>query len=305
METTHQQKNTLLGISLAVLAAFIWSGNFIIARRVYEQIPPVSLNFYRWLLATVIIAPFALKNFFREWPAARSNWHYLFWVSLTGISLFNAFVYVAGHYTTAINMALIGTTSSPIMAVIMARIFLKERIGFLKLIGMMLCIAGVLYLLSKGNLENLLRLKFGTGDLWMLLAAFSFAVYNTLVKKKPAAISPVNFLFTSFLFGTILMLPIFLLESFNSPAPQWDGSLFFSILYLALGASVICFFIWNKAIRILGAGRTILFGNLIPIFSTVVAVIDPRLHEKFTWTHFTSLMIVFSGLLLANLKTSD
>ena len=305
MNIASPQKNIYVGISLAVLAAFIWSGNFIIARRVHQQIPPVSLNFYRWLLATIIIAPFAITSFKKEWSAVKANWQYLFWVSLTGISLFNAFVYVAGHYTTAINMALIGTTSSPIMAVIMARIFLKEKIGLLKLVGMLLCIGGVLFLLSKGNFENLLKLKFSTGDLWMLLAAFSFAVYNTLVKKKPASISPLNFLFTSFLSGTILMLPVFVWEVFNSSPVQWNKSLLLSILYLALGASVICFFIWNKAIRILGAGRTILFGNLIPIFSSIAAVVDPQLQERFTWIHFISMLIVFSGLLLANLKQSN
>jgi drug/metabolite transporter (DMT)-like permease len=199
-------------------------------------------------------------------------------------------------------MALIGTTSSPIMAIIMARIFLKEKIGLLKLIGLILCICGVFYLLSKGNLENLLRLKFSSGDAWMLLAAFCFAVYNTMVKKKPAAISPVNFLFTSFALGTILMIPFFLWEAQHSPAIIWNENVVISILYLGIGASVICFFIWNKAIGILGAGRTVLFGNLIPIFTSLIAVI--KLHEEFTWIHVVSMMLVFTGLLLANLRTS-
>jgi drug/metabolite transporter (DMT)-like permease len=304
MDQAGQQKNIFLGVSLAVIAAFIWSGNFIIARRVHDQIPPIGLNFYRWLLATVIIAPFAIKKFIVEWPAVKRSWHYLFWVSLSGVSLFNTFVYIAGHYTTAINLALIGTTSSPIMAIIMARIFLKEKISLPKLSGMILCIAGVLILLSKGNFDNLLKLKFSTGDIWMLLAAFSFAVYNTLVKKKPAAISPVNFLFSSFLFGCILMLPFFIWETANHSKIEWSESLFFSVFYLALGASVICFFIWNKSISILGAGRTILFGNLIPIFSSILAVVDPQLHEKFTWVHFASMITVFLGLLLANLRSS-
>src|SRR4029078_12241072 len=103
---------------------------------------------------------------------------YFFWISLTGVSVFNTFVYIAGHYTSAINMALIGTTSSPIMSVVLARIFLKEKIGGLKILGILLCITGVLFLLSKGNINNLLSLKFTTGDGWVLLAALSFAIYN-------------------------------------------------------------------------------------------------------------------------------
>jgi drug/metabolite transporter (DMT)-like permease len=293
-------RSVYFGIFLATLAAIIWAGNFIIARAVYKQIQPVSLAFYRWVIATIIILPFAIKKFKSEWPAVKRSWHYLFWVSLTGISLFNTFVYIAGHYTKAINLALIGTTSSPVMAIILARIFLKEKIGWMKLAGLVLCIAGILFLLSRGNLKNLLTLHFSFGDAWMLVAAFCFAVYNTLVKKKPASISPVNFLFASFLLGTILLFPFFLWEYDHAPVIDWNARLIPSILYLGIGASVICFFIWNIAIGILGAGRTALFGNLIPVFSSLEAVII--LNEKFSWIHVVSMIIVFSGLLLANLR---
>jgi len=293
-------RSAYFGILLAALAALIWSGNFIIARGVYKQIGPVSLAFFRWLIATIIILPFAIKKFVSEWSIVRRSWHYLFWASLMGISLFNTFVYIAGHYTTAINLALIGTTTSPIMSIIMARIFLKERIGWMKFSGMLICIAGIVFLLSKGNFKNLLTLKFSSGDVWMLIAAFCFALYNIFVRKKPASISPVNFLFVTFLFGSILLLPFFVWELDHDPA-NWTSRLVGSILYLGIGASVICFYIWNTAISILGAGRTALFGNLIPIFSSLEAVVI--LNEEFSWVHIVSMIIVFTGLLLANLRS--
>jgi drug/metabolite transporter (DMT)-like permease len=298
-----QKSKIISGIGFATLAALIWSGNFIIAREDYKIIDPVSLAFYRWITATIIILPFAIKKFKTEWPIVTRSWHYLFWTSLTGISLFNTFVYIAGHYTTAINLALIGTTSSPVMSIIMARIFLKEKIGRMKLTGLFFCIAGILFLLSKGNFKNLLTLSFSIGDAWMLAAAFCFAVYNTLVRKRPASLSPVNFLFVSFLLGTILLLPFFLWEYYHVAVVNWNARLGISILYLGMGASVICFFIWNKAIGILGAGRTALFGNLIPVFSSLEAVII--LNEKFTWIHVLSMIVVFSGLVLANLPTTN
>lgn len=294
----NSSKSVYTGISLAVLATMIWSGNFIVARAVNKEIPPIALNFYRWLIAAVMIAPFAYKRFRAEWPVIKRSWHYLFWISLTGISLFNTFVYVGAHYTTAINLALIGTTSSPIMSVLFARIFLRERIGLLKLIGMLLCVAGVLYLLSKGDFQNLLSLEFSTGDLWVLLAAFCFAVYNTMVKKKPKGITPVSFLFVIFCLGTILVVPFYFWEAGHYPAIAWNGKLVLSVLYLGLGASVICFLIWNIAIGHLGAGRTALFGNLIPVFSSIEAALI--LHEDFTLVHVTSMLIVFAGIVLAN-----
>lgn len=294
------QKNIYTGIGLAVLATFIWSGNFIVARAVNKEIPPISLNFYRWLIASIIIFPFAFKKFKAEWEIVKQSWHYLFWISLTGIALFNTFVYIGAHYTSAINLALIGTTSSPIMSVLFARIFLKEKVGWLKFAGMILCIIGVLFLLSKGNFRNLVHLKFSEGDLWVLLAAFCFAIYNTMVKKKPAGISPVNFLFVIFSFGTLMVLPFFIWEISQSQPVQWNSNLVLSIFYLGLGASVICFLIWNMAIRKLGAGRTALFGNLIPVFSSIEAAVI--LHEDFTWVHVTSMVIVFMGIVMANLR---
>ena len=153
--TQSAQKNIYTGIGLAVLATFIWSGNFIVAKAVNKQIPPISLNFYRWFVASLIIFPFAFKKFKVEWKTVKQSWHYLFWISLTGIALFNTFVYIGAHYTTAINLALIGTTSSPIMSVLFARIFLKEKIGWLKLAGMILCIIGVLFQFNIWRNENL------------------------------------------------------------------------------------------------------------------------------------------------------
>lgn len=294
------RKNIYTGISLAVLAAFIWSGNFIVAKAVNKEIPPISLNFYRWLTASIIIFPFAYKKFNAEWKIVKQSWHYLFWISLTGIALFNTFVYVGAHYTSAINLALIGTTSSPILSILFARIFLKEKIGLLKMIGLLLCIIGVLFLLSKGDVQNLIHLHFGTGDLWVLLAAFCFAVYNTMVKKKPVRISPVNFLFVIFSFGTIMVLPFFAWEMSTTAAVNWNYKLVSAVLFLGLGASVICFFIWNIAIGKLGAGRTALFGNLIPIFSSIEAALF--LHEDFTGVHIISMIIVFAGIVLANWK---
>lgn len=292
------QRNVYTGIGFAVLAVIIWSGNFIVARGVIHRIPPISLAFYRWLIASLLIMPFAIRSFKKEWPLAKRSIAYLFWVSLTGIALFNTFVYIGAHYTTAINLALIGTTSSPIFAIILARVFLKEKIGWLKMTGLVLCVSGVIFLLSKGDLQNLVTFRFTAGDGWVLLAAFFFAVYNTLVRKKPAGISPVNYLFIAFSFGTLLLFPFYVWETFHIPPVKWDMNLWLIILYLSVGTSVISYLFWNKAISKLGAGRTALFGNLIPVFSSIEAIL--LLNEQFTRIHIVSMLLVFTGIIIAN-----
>lgn len=303
MPVSSSQRNVYIGICLAIMAAIIWSGNFIVARGVSKQIPPISLAFYRWAIASVVLIPFAVKQFKKDWHFIKASRFYLFWVSLTGIALFNTFVYVGAHYTSGINLALISTTSSPIMAVILARVFLKEKIGGLKVVGILFCILGVLFLLSRGDIKNFFTFQFTGGDGWILLAALSFAIYNTLVKKKPSFISPISFLFAIFSLGTLLLLPFFIWENINSISIVWTHGLLVIILYLGIGASVISFLIWNMAIYRIGAGRTALFGNLIPIFSSIEAVLF--LHEQFNWIHVTSMGLVFLGIMLANIRSSE
>jgi drug/metabolite transporter (DMT)-like permease len=128
-------------------------------------------------------------------------------------------------------------------------------------------------------------------------------VYNTLVKKKPAGITPVNFLFVIFALGTLILFPFYLWELNHYATVQLNTGIIFSLLYIGIGASVICFLIWNIAIGKLGAGRTALFGNLIPVFSSIEAALI--LHEDFTWIHITSMLIIFVGILMANLRTQQ
>lgn len=292
--------HTVQGFLLAIIATLLWSGNFIISRKVSNAISPISLAFFRWTCASLVLLPFAYKQVIAEWSPLKANWRILTWIALTGIALFNTFVYVAGHNTTAINMALIGTTSSPIFATAMAVIFLKERLGFYRIIGMIICILGIVLLISKGSWEVLFSFKFSSGDTWILAGAFAFAVYNILVRKKPVNISALSFLLIIFVLGSLMLFPFFIIEQLTVKNPtDWSPTLLGSILYLGIGTSVLAFWCWNLAISKLGAGRTVLFGNLIPIFSTLEAILI--LGETVTPIHFYSGILVISGLVIANI----
>ena len=297
--TRAAKRSKLIGISLAIIATLIWSGNFIVARGIIKEIPPVTLAFYRWLLATIILFPLAWKYIRTEFILVKQNGMFFLAAAATGISIFNTFVYIGGHYSEAINLALIGTTSSPILAVILARIFLKEKFGVAVVTGMTICIIGILLLLTKGNIKSLVSLSFSKGDWWVLAAAFSFAIYNTLVKKRPATMNPVNFLFTIFLIGTLLLFPFYLYELGTEGSFRLTVSNLSVLLYLGLGASVICFLLWNVAISKLGSGKTALFGNLIPVFSSIEAVLI--LGERISWIQTGSFALIITGLLIANL----
>jgi drug/metabolite transporter (DMT)-like permease len=298
----QKQNQTVAGILLAILATLIWSGNFIIARSAAPSVPPVTLAFLRWSCASLIMLPLGWQAFMRDRKVVLQHWPSLAFAALAGVAVFNTLVYVAGHFSAAINLALIGTTSSPIFSFILARIFLKEQIPFQRLLGLLICIAGILMLLSRGSWEVLMHFRFSEGDWWILGAAFSFAVYNIMARKKPVAIGPVSYLFSTFWIGTLMLLPFALWEHNNTPGITWNANLVGMILYLGAGTSVAAFFCWNAAIARLGAARAAIFGNLIPLFSSIEAVLI--LKEQITWVHLSGMSIIVAGLITANYKHS-
>jgi drug/metabolite transporter (DMT)-like permease len=184
--------------------------------------------------------------------------------------------------------------------VILAAIFLKEKVTTLRIAGMLVMLAGILLLLSKGSWNTLMTFSFTKGDWWILAAALTFAIYNVCVKRRPAEMKSSGFLLSVFMIGTILLAPFYYYEYQHQGGIEINWSNFSVILYLGLGASVICFLLWNVSINRLGAGRTALFGNLIPVFSSIEAVII--LHEKITAVHIFSFILVIAGLIVANLQ---
>lgn len=296
-----QTNNTFFtGVAFAVIACLIWSGNFIVAKAVATEIPPIALAFYRWLTATICIAPFAYTKFKVEWPIVQQHRNYLLITAFAGFTCYNCFLYMGAHYTSAINLALIGTTSSPVFATILAVMMFKEKIGWFRIVGMAVCLIGIVLLLSKGSWERLAQFHFSTGDILTLLGALSFAFYNNLAKRKPSSMSNINFLFTGFTAGTIMLFPFFMAENiWVEQTTAWSWNIGAAILYLGIGTSILAYLFWNKSIQILGPSRTVLFGNLIPIFSSIEAVL--LLNESFTLIQGISSIIVLTGLIIANL----
>lgn len=282
---------------MATISALLWSGNFIIAKNVAGKIPPATLSFYRWTIAALILTPFVFNKLKEQKDEIKKNkWHLIF-TALFGISIFNTCAYIAAPDVPAIHLALFSATASPIFSIILAGIFLKEEINIIKVAGIVISIVGILSLLTKGSLHNLSGFTFHKADLWILAAAISFAIYNILVRTKPTTLHPKTFLVTVFWIGILFLLPFFIYEQFQSPTPM-NATNIGSILYLGIGASLIAYLCWNAAIRRIGAGRTALFGNLIPVFSMIEAVLI--LGETLSINQAISSLLIITGLVVAN-----
>jgi drug/metabolite transporter (DMT)-like permease len=287
----------LMGYFFAVIATIIWSGNFIVARAFNEDILPVALAFWRWAIAVVTLTPFALHLTREDWKIIQQHLPYLVVSALSGVTVFNTLIYIAGQTTQALNLSLIAA-SSPIFIVFMSRLFYGEVISLKRTTGIIVVVSGVLLLISGGSLNKLLSISFTIGDLYMLLAAIIFAGYTMLVKRKPPAMRMTTFNLCTFSLGLLFLAPFYALESWIYHPVVFNFSTILALLYVGILASVVAFFSWNKAISLIGPSRTGLIYYLIPVFSGIAAWII--LGEAITLVHIFSMLLIILGIIISN-----
>lgn len=296
MSNEHRRR-LIGGYFFAIGATALWSGNFIVARGLTESIPPVSLAFFRWLVAVAALCPFAIRHVWRERQILRDNIGYLSVTAFLGVTIFNTLIYYAGHTTSAVNLSLI-SISFPIFIVILSRILYSEPITASRGIGILVVVAGVLLLITRGALSNLLDLSFAPGDVWMLTAALTFAVYSILVKNKPEQLSVWAFQLSTFMLGLLFLLPFFIWEQTTVPIPPLDATTISAIFYVGIFASLAAFVLWHKAILAIGPSRAGMIYYTLPVFSGILAYIF--LAEAVGWIHLCSVLLIVSGIVTAN-----
>lgn len=290
----------MAGAIYAIIATIMWSGNFIVARGMIGYVPPITLGLFRWLSAAIIILPFCYKELAAAWPVIKKHWYFYLASSLAGLSLFTLILYFAAQTTSVLNMTLIAT-STPVFTIILARLFLGEKFTVNRIIGIVLAIAGVTVLATRGQLNNLLSLEFHLGDILVLCTSVLFAINNILMRSKPQGASINAYLSTIFILAIIVNLPLSVWE-LSQPGVQivFNGKVWISIVYLGLIASVGGFWFWNKAIASIGAGNAALFYYSLPFFSGLGAVL--LLSEPVLWVHWVSGALIITGIVIATRK---
>ena len=295
-----KMNNQTKGVLFALTATLLWSVNMVISSGIKGHIPPVGLAFWRWTIACIALAPFALKSTLNHKTFLRQHKRYLVATSILGITIFNTLIYFAGKTTSAVNLSLIAI-SIPIFIIAISRIVFKEKVPMVRMIGIATIITGVLVLITKGSLRALLEINFTIGDVLMLMACFFFASYTILVRLKPKDIPSNVFLFTLFVIGTILLLPFYLWEHFYYKKVVFDSTTIYATTYVGICASLISYYLWNEAIRLIGTNKTALIYYLIPVFSGILAYFF--LHQTIVLTQIISMGIIITGLLLTNKKS--
>ncbi len=284
-------------------AILFWSGNFIVgkAASLYE-IPPFSLNFYRWFFAWLILAPFTFKEILKKKNYILQNFKLFLILGITSITIFNSIVYYSLNFTQVISGVLMISTI-PVMIIFISSILKIEKTNPFQIIGVILSLFGVLIIITKAKLDILINLDFNKGDLTMVIAMFSWATYSALLKKKQHDLSQLSLLQVIITFGLIFLIPIYIIEMNLGYNIKLNTPFILTLSYVVLFPGLASFICWIKGISLIGPNRSGVFLHLMPILSAFMAIIIFK--EKFMLYHFLGAIFILSGIILSNRKSTN
>jgi drug/metabolite transporter (DMT)-like permease len=281
---------------LLALATLFWAGNWVLGRALRDVFEPAALNFWRWLIAVLVLAPFALPRLRGHLATIRRSAGLLLVLSFLGVALFQWLVYAGLKTTTAVNAVLLNS-SMPAFMLLCSWAIERERCTPRQVAGMLISLAGILVIMARGDPASLARLEFHSGDALILLAMPVWGVYSVLLKRRPPELDGVAFLFVISLIGVVLLVPAFALEAYYAP-PRWPGVAgVAAALYVGLAASVGAFICWNRGVVIVGANAAGFTVHLLPAFGTLLAI--TFLGESFQPFHAAGIATILVGVVVA------
>jgi len=281
-----------------IFATLFWSGNFIVGKAAsLFEIPPFTLNFYRWTFAWLILAPFTLNEIFQKKNYILENIKILIILGITSITVFNSIVYFSLNFTQVISGVLMISTI-PVMIIFFCWILKIEKTNFYQILGVIFSLLGVVVIVTKADLGKLLSLNFNKGDLWMVVAMFSWAMYSALLRKKKFELSQISLLQVIISAGLILLLPAYLIEMALGHKVNINLPFVLTLSYVVLFPGLASFIFWIKGIALIGSNRSGIFLHLMPIFSTILAILI--FQEKFMTFHLIGTIFIVTGIVLSS-----
>ena len=277
---------------LLFLATLGWGSNTIASRLAVGEVSPMLLIFFRWGFVVVILLSLYWRQMIDEWPIIRPRLKWLLIMGGCGLSLFNAFFYIAAHSTTAVNLGIIQSTM-PGMILLGSFMFFGDRINRLQFSGLLLTLLGVGVIVTQGSLEQLMQLTFNHGDLLMIFACSFYAMYTVGLKSRPKISGMVMLAYFS-VAAFLMTIPLMIFESFiyGTVMPGVKG--FAIVFYIAIVPSFLSQIFFMRGVDLIGPGSAGLYANLVPIFSAIMAVL--LLSEEFALFHLAAMLLVFGGI---------
>lgn len=275
-----------------LLAVLIWSVNAIVSKMSAAAIDPAAISFYRWLLALLVLTPFALPGVWRHRQQIARSWWKLLVLGLLGMVLYQSLAYYAAHSVSALFMGILNALI-PLLTVLLSVVVMRLAPTVGILLGSLLSFCGLVWLVSAGQPAQLLSHGLGKGEMMMFAASASYALYGVLTKRWAIPLPNWQSLWVQILFGVLLLTPNFLM----APDVSLNAQNIPLVLFAAIPASVIAPFLWIQGVMRMGASTASIFMNLVPIFTAIIAV--TFLHESLHSYHFIGGGITLAGVILA------
>ena len=294
------KNNNNLAYFILILTTIFWSGNFIVgkAASIY-QIPPFSLNFYRWFFAGLILLPFTYKEILNKKKYIIENISIFIILGVTSITIFNSIVYYSLYYTQVISGILMISTI-PVWIIFISTFLNIEKTNIFQIFGVVLSLIGVIFIVTKADLNLIKNLNFNKGDLSMVVAMFSWAIYSALLKRKNFKISQISLLEVVIICGLIFLIPVYFIELYFGNKIILGKPFYLTLTYVVIFPGLASFFFWIKGISIIGANRAGVFLHLMPIFGAIMAIVI--FDEKFMNYHIFGAIFIIVGITLSNKK---
>jgi drug/metabolite transporter (DMT)-like permease len=292
---------TLSTALLLTVPPLMWAGNAVVGRMIADLVPPITLNFLRWVLALLILLPLG-RAIFRPDSGLKAHWRRFALLGLLGVGLYNGIQYLALQTSSAINVTLVGA-SMPIWMMLIGRLFFGVRVARKQVFGAMLSMTGVLFVLSRGEWQQLLALRLVAGDMFMILATIIWSFYSWLLTrtKDPAHIRAdwAAFLLAQIAFG-VAWSGMFAASEWLivSPQIQWGWPLALAIVFIAIGPSIIAFRSWGAGVHRAGPNVAGLFVNLTPLFAALMSALF--LGEMPRFYHIAAFALIVCGIVLSS-----
>ena len=296
MKPSVTKINNFYPYLLLFVQPIFMASNIIVARGGVEYVPPISLAFWRWLTVFFILIPFFFDEISKKKKQFKSESFKLFILGLTGCGICGAFPFIAGMSTTMANMGII-YTSSPIFIILLSVLFFRDKINLSRILGLIICLLGVLTIICKGDLTYLINFKFTSGDLWMLGAAIGWAVYSIfLINWKSSYSLMARFTLIAF-FGAISLFPFYLIEESFFFNTSFNSNFIFWVLFAAISPGIIAFTLYTKVQKYVGASLAGFTLYIFSIYSAIYGII--LFNEMLLSFHYYGAAFVFIGVYLA------
>ena len=299
MKRSLPTKNNLAPYILLFVQPIFMATNTIVARGGVESVPPISLAFWRWFAVFIILFPFFYNEILKNRKDFKKEFFKLFFLGSMGCGICGAFPNLAGMTTTMANIGII-YTSSPVIIIFLLILFFNEKINLFRISGLLICIAGVFTIISKGSLDFLINLNFTTGDLWVLGAALGWALYSIYLLNWKSKFGLMARFTLIAMFGFISLSPFFILENIYFAKTNYNQTFLLWIIFAAISPSIIAFSLYTRLQKYVGASLAGFSLYLFAVYGSIFGIII--FEEPLLNFHYLGGLLVFAGVYLARKK---